>query len=336
VTLTAAGARSPIRCKKLLFIVSGFLAWACALLLAASPAQAAKIGFGTNERIVKIQDTGIKGPQGEELFLAHKISHHSFVLPYMATDDGYVLGVKGKSSSYYRLDDTQIKDLQARGLLPSPLPPYELSALDLAAGYLLWGVLALLAISGVLALFAKKRQTRALPQLNYAIERHRAGELDLAIENYTLAVQIDRKLAPAFNLRGNAYEAKGEDGKAVTDYTMAITLEPKALKPLLDRGMLMERKGQFDLAIADFSRVIKLAKKEPAAYCQRGRIYFRKGDFDRTIADCTKAIKIAPEFADAYRLRSMAYTKKGQDELARADQAKANLLVGDRAPPVPA
>ena len=332
--LTAAGTRSPSRFRTLLLLVLACLA--CALLLTASPAQAAKISFGTQERIVKIQDTGIKGPQGEELFLAHKVSHHSFALPYMVTDDGYVLGVKGNSSSYYRLDDTQIKDLQARGLLPSPLPPYELSALDQLAGYLLWGVLALFAIGGVLALFSKTRRTRALPQLNYAVERHRAGEIDLAIENYTLAIQIDRKLAPAFYHSGNAYEAKGEDGKAVTDYTMAMTFEPKWLRPVVDRGTLMERKGQFDLAIADFTRAIKIATKDPAGYALRGRVYVRKGEFDRAIADFTKAIKMAPDFAEVYRFRSFAYAKKGQNDLARADEAKANSILGEPAPPVPA
>lgn len=327
---------SPIALRKLLILASMLLILACGLVLHASPAQAAKISFGKQEHIVKIQDTGIRGPQGEELFLAYKYSHHTFVLPYNVTDDGYVLGVKGSASSYYKLDDAQIKSLQARGLLPSPLPSYELSALDQAMGYGLWIVLAFLAVGGIVGLFAMRRRKRALPQLNDAVARHRAGDLDGAIEGYTQAIEIDRKLASAYNLRGNAYEAKGEDGKAVTDYTKTITLEPKTLKPLLDRGMLMERKSQFDLAIADFTRVIKLAKKEPAAYCQRARIYFRKGDFDRAITDCTKAIKMAPEFADAYRLRSMAYTKKGQNELAYADQAKANLLTGDRAPPVPA
>jgi tetratricopeptide (TPR) repeat protein len=327
---TAIGARLPACLKKLLIAILGM---SCILVLNTSPAHAAKFGFGTQDSIRWIQDTSIKGPQGEELFLAYKFSHHSFLLPYSMTVEGYVLGVKGNSKAYYKLDDAQIKGLQARGLLPTPLPPYEISVIDYSIGYLAWVALAFLAIGGVGTLFAKKRQTRALPQLNYAIERHRAGEIDLAIENYTLAVQIDRKLASAFNLRGNAYEAKGEDGKAVTDYTMAITLEPKMLKPLVDRGTLMERKGQYDLAIQDFTRVIKLAKKEGAAYVQRGRVYLRKGEYDPAIKDFTKAIKIAPAFVDAYRYRGFAYSKKGQDELCRADLAKADSIAGQQPAP---
>lgn len=335
--LTNAGARSPAALfRKLLVFVSACLVWACALSLTASPAQAAKLRFGTQENIVKIDDTGIKGPRGEELFLAYKYSHHAFLLPYKITDDGYVLGVKGSTTSYFKLDDAQIKTLQGRGLLPSPLPAYEISAFDYAFGYSLWGLLAFIVISGGIALLAKKRQTRALPHLNEAMARHHAGDLDGAIDEYTRAIEIDRKLADAYSLRGNAFEAKGEDGKAVSDYTKAVNIAPKMIKPLIDRGTLMERQGRYDLAIADFARVIGLAKQDGAAYVHRGRVHLRKGDVDRAIADFTRAIKLAPDFADAYHLRSIAYAHQGQNDLAYADQAKVNALTGDRTAPAPA
>jgi tetratricopeptide (TPR) repeat protein len=322
----------PGRCQ-LLILVAGSLLWVCLMV---APAHAAKMRFGTQEHIAKIQDTNIKGPKGEDLFLAHKYSFHSFIAPYQITDDGYVLGVKGSAISYYKLDDAQIKSLQARELLPSPLPAYEISALDYALGYLLWGALAFIVIAGAIGLLARKRQSRALPHLNEALAFHHAGDLDGAIEGYTRALEIDRKLAAAYGLRGKAFEAKGEDGKAVSDYTKAINIAPKLVQPLVDRGTAMERQGRYDLAIADFTGVIKLAKGDGAAYMQRARVYLRKGEFDRAITDLNKAIKLAPDLADAYRFRSFAYLKTGQNDLAYADQAKANAIMGDRAPPVPA
>ena len=91
-------------------------------VLGAAPAQAAKLYFGTQEYLRQIQDVEVKGPKGEALYLGHKYSFHSFILPYRMTDDGYVLGVRGEQS-YFRLDDANIKSMQARGQLPSPLPP---------------------------------------------------------------------------------------------------------------------------------------------------------------------------------------------------------------------
>src|SRR5690242_314312 len=100
-----------------------------ALVVGAAPAQAAKLYSGTQEHLHHIQDVEVTGPKGEHLYLGYKYSFHSFILPYRLTDDGYVLGVRGQHS-YFRLDENNIKSMQARGQLPSPLPPYHLSAID--------------------------------------------------------------------------------------------------------------------------------------------------------------------------------------------------------------
>ena len=81
-------------------------------VLDAAPAQAAKLHFGTQEYLRQIQDVEVKGPKGEALYLGHKYSFHSFILPYRMTDDGYVLGVRGEQS-FFRLNDANIKSMQA-------------------------------------------------------------------------------------------------------------------------------------------------------------------------------------------------------------------------------
>jgi hypothetical protein len=66
--------------------------------IGATPAQAAKVYFGTQEYLRNIQDVEAKGPKGEALYLGHKYSFLSFILPYRMTDDGYILGVRGEQS----------------------------------------------------------------------------------------------------------------------------------------------------------------------------------------------------------------------------------------------
>ncbi|HXW30158.1 MAG TPA: hypothetical protein VEK55_12415, partial [Xanthobacteraceae bacterium] len=105
------------------------------LAASASPAAAAGGRFGTQEYLRPIQDVAIKGPNGEALYLGHKFSFYSFFLPYSLSDDGYILGVKGRDQ-YIRLDPASIARFQAGGQLPSPLPKYELSAVDYAFGHL--------------------------------------------------------------------------------------------------------------------------------------------------------------------------------------------------------
>ncbi|MGI9405197.1 MAG: hypothetical protein ACR2O4_02405 [Hyphomicrobiaceae bacterium] len=106
------------------------------LTLQTAPAEARKYRFGDVNKIHFIQDVTIKGAEGEALFLGHMTTTKNFLAPYMMSDDGYVLGVKG-SESYYELKPEKISEFQGKGLLPKPLPAYEIAPIDWAFGFLL-------------------------------------------------------------------------------------------------------------------------------------------------------------------------------------------------------
>jgi tetratricopeptide (TPR) repeat protein len=299
------------------------------LAMATTPAQAAKVYFGTQEHLREIQDVEIKGANGEALYLGYKYSFHSFLLPYSLTDDGYVLGVRGDEKSYFRLDDANIKSFQDRGQLPTPLPPYQLSPLDYAMGHALWIALIVIAAVWPLSRRSSRRRKRAQPHLDDAIALHRAGDLNKAVESYTKAIEIDPKFAVAFNLRGKAFSGLQYFNLSVADQTQAIKLDPTLVDALMARGLLMRTSGNFNGAISDFSRVIKLTSDAGAQY-QRGLSYLGKNDVRRAIADFTKVIEIAPNVADAYQQRALAYRKLGDVKRARADYARAQTLAGAR------
>jgi tetratricopeptide (TPR) repeat protein len=296
------------------------------LAMATTPAQAAKVYFGTQEHLREIQDVEIKGANGEALYLGYKYSFHSFLLPYRLTDDGHILGVRGGGErSYFHLDDADIKSFQENGQLPSPLPSYQLSLLDYAMGHALW--IALIVIVGLWPLLrrGKRRRKRAQPHLDDAIALHRAGDLNRAVESYTKAIEIDPKSAVAFNLRGNAFAGLQYFNLGIADQSRAIRIDPKFVDALMARGLLMRTRGNFNGAVSDFSRVIKLTD-EPSALYQRGLSYLGKDDLRRAIADFTKVIEAAPNVADAYHQRALAYSKLGDAKRAKADHAKALTL----------
>ena len=174
--------------------------------IAATPAQAAKVYFGTQEYLRRIQDVEVTGPKGEALYLGHKYSFHSFILPYRMTDDGYILGIRGEQS-YFRIDNANIKSMQARGQLPSPLPPYQLSVLDYAMGHGAWIALAVIIGLIPLTMLSKRRRKRALPHFEDGIARHQSGDLNGAVESYRKAVEIDPKFAAALHFRARPMRA---------------------------------------------------------------------------------------------------------------------------------
>ena len=297
------------------------LSLVAAIAIGATPAQAAKVYFGGQEHLRRIEDVDFKGPKGEELYLGYKYSFHSFLLPYSVTDDGYVLGVRGEKA-YFALDGANVESFQKRGLLPSPLPPYQLSLLDYAIGHALWILLVVVAALAPLSMLARRRRKRAQPHLNDGLALHQAGHLNRAIESYTRAIEIDPKSAVAFHLRGKAFAGLRYFNLSIADQTRAIRIDPKFADALMDRGMMMRAGGNLDGAISDFSRVIKLTR-DATAHFQRGLSYLGKEDYRRAVADFTKVIEANPDQTEAYCQRALAYGKLGDAKRARADHARA-------------
>lgn len=118
-----------------------FLLAAClflATLLSAKPADA-KFYFGDKETINAIQDVSITGPNNTPLVLAYKTTTKFFLLGLWIEDGGYVFGVKGKMGEYFKFpDDARVKEFQQAGLLPNPLPKYEIPLIEYLLGYSLW------------------------------------------------------------------------------------------------------------------------------------------------------------------------------------------------------
>jgi len=293
-----------------------------------SPAHAGKMYFGTQEYLRSIQDVAIKGPNDEELYLGYKYSFYSFILPYTLSDDGYVLGIKGREA-YFPLDQASIDRFQGNGLLPTPLPPYQLSAVDYAMGHAAWSLPVLIAGSFAVGALRKRRRQSARPHFESALQCTRDGDLDGALAEYTKAIEIDPKFESALVNRGDIYQHRGDYDRAIADFTKAIKAGPEGITvlALISRGTAYEKKGDFDRAIADHSQAIKKSGAA-GAYYNRGNAFAGRGDFARAIADYTKAIELEPNAAVAYQARGRAYDRQGNAAQARADYATAREIAG--------
>ena len=100
--------------------------------------------FGLGEDVHEIQDVALKSPGGEPLALAYKTTTRYFIGGLYVRDDGYVLRLQSDTARYLQLPNgDELLRLQQQGLLPDPLPPYQLGAVDYANGYSLWMIVAL-------------------------------------------------------------------------------------------------------------------------------------------------------------------------------------------------
>ena len=151
----------------------------------------------------------------------------------------------------------------------------------------------------------------------------RKGDIDRAIDDYTKAIHLNLNDAIAYSNRGGAYLDKGDIDHAIEDCNIAIDLNPNHASTYNNRGVAYERKGDIDHAIDDYTKAIRLNPNDAMAYSNRGGAYRDKGDIDHAIEDCNIAIGLNPHYADAYNNRGAAYNKQGDYDHAIEDYTYA-------------
>lgn len=86
----------------------------------------------------------------------------------------------------------------------------------------------------------------------------RNGDHDIAIAEFTKAIELRPDAAEAFYGRGLAYQNKNAFSEAVVDFTRAIELDPVHADALFRRSIAHRLLGAFDQASADFDRAVQI------------------------------------------------------------------------------
>lgn len=74
------------------------------------------------------------------------------------------------------------------------------------------------------------------------------GMLEIAVANYSRAIELDPSFADAYNGRGITYEAIQRADLAISDYDAAIRLKPDYSEAFYNRAMACRKSGRFDQA----------------------------------------------------------------------------------------
>ena len=169
----------------------------------------------------------------------------------------------------------------------------------------------------------------AIAYNNRAAVYRSKGKHDLAIEDCNKAIQLKSDYAEPYSNRGAAYRNKGDYDRAIRDYDRAIKLKPNFVQAYYNRGLAYHEKGELDIAIKDYSKAIALNPKLAHPYNNRGNVYLQKRDFDRAIEDYSKAIELNPELGLAYYNRSEVWLHLKEWDKAKADLTTAKKLGTD-------
>jgi tetratricopeptide (TPR) repeat protein len=146
------------------------------------------------------------------------------------------------------------------------------------------------------------------------------------IRYFTKALELNPRLAMAYDKRGRLYYFKENYDRMMYDYYKFTALRPSNPEGYTMLGLAHLRMGNLDVAIAKFSRAVELEPKLASAYGYRAEGYRLKGLPEKAVHDSTRAIEIGgaqSTVGRAYTVRSKAYRQLGQEALANADFDKA-------------
>ena len=132
---------------------------AAALIIAAlgsvaSEAQA-RGRIGTDETLHAYAKTGLTN-QNKPISLCYKASTYNFIAPVYTTDEK-VLCREADKKYWPMPTGEKLKKYQAAGLMPNPIPDYTRSFWDYVFGYLLWIILAGIALFTIVSSMFKKK-----------------------------------------------------------------------------------------------------------------------------------------------------------------------------------
>ncbi len=115
-----------------------------------------------------------------------------------------------------------------------------------------------------------------------------------AIADFTRAIELDSKLAPAYFNRGIAKSAIGENKSSRADFVKAIKYDPtpKDAEAYCNRGIAKAAIRENHDALADFNKAIDLDPTYSAAYSRRGKLKNEMGDKKGAMADLKKATEL--------------------------------------------
>lgn len=130
------------------------------------------------------------------------------------------------------------------------------------------------------------------------------------ILNRLTQMSLDRsKLAAlVFNNRALRHRMLSQLDNALQDYGMAIEIDPTYALAYYNRGVALVSAGKFKLALEDYSAVIRLDNCDVQAHNNRGSIYYRTNRHEEAIRDFTRAIELrGGEYTHGYFNRSLCY-----------------------------
>jgi len=143
---------------------------------------------------------------------------------------------------------------------------------------------------------------------------------------FTRAIELNPRLAPAYEERGWNYYFQGKYNEVIEDFTNYIRLVPNKADAYKMLGIAYLKINNFEKAVINFDKALDLEPKIKGVFGYRAEAFRMLGMLNQAVEDSNKALAVESDLrilADTYRTRAKTYLELGEEILANADFKKA-------------
>lgn len=156
-------------------------------------------------------------------------------------------------------------------------------------------------------------------------------EFELAVADYSDAIELDGKADEAYFGRGMALGRFGQISEGIRDLGIYIERHPRSARAYTKRGVRYLWIGDEANAEKDFNKAIELNPQNAEGHDDLGVIHARRGEHDVALRHFKATVSIDPTYYKGFHNQALVYYVTGQAELALASVDKALKLVpGER------
>ena len=135
---------------------------------------------------------------------------------------------------------------------------------------------------------------------NLAYAYMEKGQVDNAIEQFTIAIRQEPLNANLYYALGQAYNKLDNFDEEIAAYKQAVALNPKMTGALLNLGNAYQEKNMYDAAIREYKKALVAEPNNARLYYNLGVAYSRLEKHTDAAKEFVAAIALEPKFPDAH------------------------------------
>lgn len=150
---------------------------------------------------------------------------------------------------------------------------------------------------------------RAMVLLNEARVAKERGDLTVAIQLLTDALEMSPDHADAYINRGHCHLDLGDYSSAMSDFSRAEDLEPNKPEPHFAMGNLYFNRKEYKRAVEFYDHALELDGSHAMARCRRGISHYYRKNYKQAYQDLQSAYRLDPEIPNIRKYVQMAMKK---------------------------